>query len=104
MRYDSPEYKNYINSQRWKDKCELYWLAKGRWCRACVTKTGPLHIHHLTYEHLGFEPLRDLIGLCYACHRQVHALHRRGGRRETIRVVTLRFIREKQLDRLRKRR
>lgn len=25
-------------------------------------------VHHLTYEHIGNEPLEDLQGLCRACH------------------------------------
>jgi len=79
-----PEYTKYIRSDAWKAKCKLYWLKNGAWCKACG-RTDHLHVHHMTYDHLRREPLTDLVGLCYACHREVHKLHRMGGRRVDLR-------------------
>lgn len=104
MDYNDPLYKSYINGPRWKLKCNQYWQAKGRWCKACLAKNKPLHVHHMSYDNLTAEPLTDLVGLCYDCHREVHARHRASGRRKNLRVVTLEYIREQTLDRLRKRR
>jgi predicted HNH restriction endonuclease len=69
-----------------------------------LSKIKPLHVHHMSYDHFTREPLTDLIGLCYDCHREVHRIHRAGGRQQNLRVVTLEFVRNKALDRLRKRR
>lgn len=101
MTYFKPDYVRYIRSDAWKYKCELYWLKYGRWCKACK-KTDRLHVHHMTYDHFKREPLTDLVGLCYACHREVHRLHRAGGRRVDLRTITLEFIRTKQLVKARR--
>jgi hypothetical protein len=101
MNYNDPQYKAYIKSDRWKIKCENYWLSKGRWCKACKSQQN-LQVHHLSYANFMLEPLSDLVGLCGPCHRAVHSLHRRAGRREDIRTVTMRYINQKALDRLRR--
>jgi predicted HNH restriction endonuclease len=49
-------------------------------------------VHHMSYDHLGNEPLADLMGLCSACHREVHKNHRATGRHKDLRQVTLEFI------------
>jgi hypothetical protein len=104
MNYNDPIYKSYITSPRWKLKCQQYWEAKGRWCKACKASNKPLHVHHMTYDHFTMEPLTDLMGLCYDCHKEVHKRHRAGGRQKNLRDITLEYVREKTLDRLRKRR
>ena len=38
------------------------------------------HVHHLTYSHLGDEPLFDLIAVCKPCHERIHP-HMVGGDR-----------------------
>lgn len=103
MNYNDPFYKAYIASPRWQMKCQQYWDAKGRWCRACKATTKALHVHHLTYDNFMAEPLTDLMGLCYDCHREVHRRHRAGGRQRDLRTVTLEYVREKILERLRRR-
>jgi hypothetical protein len=44
-------------------------------CERCYSKRGELHIHHLTYDHLGSELHfdQDLVCLCQSCHRTVHS-------------------------------
>jgi 5-methylcytosine-specific restriction endonuclease McrA len=88
-----PFYLRYIKSDAWKLKCEVYWAKNGRWCKACKTTRGPLMVHHMTYDHLGREPMADLMGLCQNCHREVHAAHRATGRRKDVRAVTMEFVR-----------
>ena len=34
--------------------------------------------HHRTYARFGQERLRDLMGVCHACHRAIHGRVRRG--------------------------
>lgn len=99
-----PEYNQYVKSERWALKREIYFAKKGKWCKACLTRTGPIALHHMSYVNFGREPISDLIGLCHKCHREVHSIHRRNGRREDLRAVTLEYVRAKTLDRLRKRR
>jgi 5-methylcytosine-specific restriction endonuclease McrA len=88
-------YHKFIKSERWKAVCEVYWRRKGRFCQACGA-TQNLHVHHMTYDRFGGrEALSDLMGLCYTCHREVHALHKRGGRKD-LRVVTLQYVLNKR--------
>jgi hypothetical protein len=47
-------------------------------CETCGAQRCELHVHHLTYENLGHEPLSDLKVLCLHCHDKVH------GRKEKI--------------------
>lgn len=103
MDYNDPFYKAYIAGPRWKAKCDQYWEAKGRWCKACKATNKALHVHHMSYDNFTYEPLTDLMGLCYDCHREVHKRHRASGRTKNLRAVTLEYVREKTLERLRRR-
>jgi 5-methylcytosine-specific restriction endonuclease McrA len=84
-------YRAYINSPKWKAKTALYVSRYGRKCQACGSLKKGLHIHHMSYDNFGNEPLSDLIGLCYPCHREVHRLHRKNGRKH-LRMITLRYV------------
>jgi len=44
--------------------CGLSEEISGDWLR--------FHVHHLTYEHLGYEKDSDLVLLCAPCHHLVH--------------------------------
>jgi hypothetical protein len=69
----SPEYRHYIGSARWRHKCRRYYFWYGRTCKwpGCHARSAALH--HLTYRHLGWERMRELAGLCRPHHRQIHA-------------------------------
>lgn len=99
--YHGPEYHKYIESERWKTKCSVYWKVAGRYCRACGS-TKNLHVHHMSYDNFGQEPVADLAGLCHTCHLEVHRLHRAGGRKD-LRVVTMEFIRNKRRSQAKRR-
>lgn len=97
----SKDYKTYLKSFQWRLKCTIYWDAFGKFCQACKTTKGPLQVHHMSYEHFRNEPLSDLMGLCYDCHREVHRLHRQLGRKVSLREVTLKYQQDKRLEILR---
>lgn len=66
-------YKDYLQSEHWKDKRENAHKARGfRFgCIVCNKKT--YDIHHLTYECLGKENIsRHLIPLCRTHHEEFH--------------------------------
>lgn len=86
------EYHKYIKSQRWEAKCEVYWRKFGRYCKACKS-TRNLQVHHMSYDNFGHEAMADLVGLCVLCHRMVHTLHRKGGRKD-LKMVTLLYIKK----------
>ena len=68
---ESVDYKEYIKSAAWHQK-RLARLKKDKYtCQKCGD-TESLEVHHLTYAHLGDEPMEDLICLCRACHQKVH--------------------------------
>ena len=72
-------YELFIVSAEWRDIRVRLWAEQGRFCAACGN-TEDLHVHHMTYARLGGnELLSDLVGLCAACHSDVHDLHRAEG-------------------------
>lgn len=94
----SKRYKDYINSDRWKAKVAAYWQRNGKYCKACGA-TKNLHVHHMTYERFGGgEYMSDLMGLCHKCHRDVHTLDRKTGRRN-LRAATFAIIEREQQKR-----
>lgn len=64
-------YRNYISSDAWKQKRLERLEHDGRECSECGN-TKHLQVHHLTYERLGNELLRDLLTLCDTCHSRLH--------------------------------
>ncbi len=64
-------YDDYLDSDVWHGKVKLVILRCGNVCEAC--RLEPVeHIHHLTYAHVGAEPLFDLVGVCGDCHSSLH--------------------------------
>lgn len=73
-------YRLYLLSEKWRRTRERR-LAMDRWqCQArmdgCLRKAS--EVHHLTYDHLGDEPLFDLISVCPECHRRISAMDSAG--------------------------
>jgi 5-methylcytosine-specific restriction endonuclease McrA len=70
-------YRDYINSQAWRDKRQKYWQSNlEKDCYCCGTSRRPgMHLHHRTYKNLGAERLMDLVPVCPDCHDEIHRLH-----------------------------
>ena len=70
------EYRNYLNSAKWRGKA-LARLRKDNFtCRGCGTRGGLsnfLEIHHLSYDRVGDEDVDwDLVTCCKYCHTIIH--------------------------------
>lgn len=91
----SDSYTSYILSDRWKIKRQSYFGRNGRICQACGSRSN-LVVHHLSYTNFMNEPLSDLLGVCQSCHREIHRLHRKSGRKD-LRVVSLEYVRTRRL-------
>jgi len=64
-------YTQYLQSDIWQGKRNLVFRRAGRVCEACGI-TMATNIHHLTYAHVGAEPLFDLAAVCQSCHDEIH--------------------------------
>lgn len=64
-------YKDYINSEFWKNKRDWILESKGRKCEKCGGNFW-LQVHHLSYENVGNEGKDDVIILCAYCHWRIH--------------------------------
>jgi len=64
------EYKEYINSSKWKLKRKQKLAQAGERCGMCgISKwSSKIDVHHRTYDHFKNEPMEDLEVLCPACH------------------------------------
>jgi hypothetical protein len=67
-------YNGYLQTSKWKTK-RRFVLSRDPLCQACLTHPST-EAHHLTYKHVGEEPLFDLIGVCKACHKKITQLDR----------------------------
>lgn len=67
-------YESHLESQAWRSIRAAVIARSGGKCEGC--KTAPVaHVHHLSYENLGNEPLTDLEALCRPCHAARHPSH-----------------------------
>ncbi len=69
------KYLEYLKSDKWQEVRKAKAKEQNYTCERChkVIKKG-FHIHHKTYEHLGNEPLSDLMFLCEDCHKEIHKI------------------------------
>jgi 5-methylcytosine-specific restriction endonuclease McrA len=66
-------YRDYLKSEEWQRK-RRHVLARGdNRCKICGVTSG-LDVHHLTYEHRGYESADELVVLCHRCHGAAHEL------------------------------
>lgn len=74
----SVSFVEYRQSVRWRRRREAFRASTPDVCGLCGLAdaesdfTVRFHVHHLTYEHLGYELDEDLILLCAPCHNLVH--------------------------------
>lgn len=75
-------YKEYIQSWRWKERAEQMKAKAGYRCQVCHVSgyARTLHVHHNNYSHLGNELETDLIVLCADCHKMFYDSGARTGR------------------------
>ena len=64
------KYKEYLLSDKWKDKASLIKDTFGE-CVVCGNKKN-LDTHHKNYENIYNEKLDDLTCLCNKCHSKIH--------------------------------
>lgn len=67
-------YSRHLHSQKWRSFKAYIISKRGAICERCGASGHDrrLHLHHLTYERLGFEAEADVKLLCRACHTQMH--------------------------------
>jgi hypothetical protein len=63
-------YDAYLQTPKWKAKSRRI-LQRDPICQACLMRPS-VQAHHLSYKHVGDEPLFDLVGVCLECHRKLH--------------------------------
>lgn len=72
-------YDGYLQSTAWERKRDLVLRRDDYRCQANVDERcarTASQVHHLTYAHLGQEPLFDLIAVCTPCHGAITAMDR----------------------------
>lgn len=73
-------YNDYLRSPAWRAKAEAVIRRAGGVCEACGTARAT-QAHHVTYRHVGAEPLFDLRAVCRPCHERITEMDRRPGER-----------------------
>lgn len=68
----SMPYKEYLQTDHWKNTRKKAQERANYRCQLCNTKKQTLHVHHRTYERRGQEYASDLIVLCANCHETFH--------------------------------
>ena len=70
----------HLKSQKWKNLRNKRLIKDNYACVVCskngtVNLNDRLECHHLSYENLGKEPLKDLRMVCRSHHQQIHDKH-----------------------------
>lgn len=64
-------YSKYIRSPAWRALRRQVVNRCGNTCERCH-QWPVVNVHHLSYERLGSEDLKDLQGVCLKCHQEIH--------------------------------
>ena len=65
-------YRAYLDSAAWQAKRQAV-LRRDEWiCQGCLERPA-CDVHHLTYKHLEYEFLFELVSVCRACHDRWHS-------------------------------
>lgn len=72
-------YTRYLESDEWKQRRIKVLTRDGHICQAQLECDGATatQVHHLTYAHVGNEPLFDLRSVCTACHETITEMDRK---------------------------
>lgn len=65
------KYREYLLSEAWKKKRERRLKKCNGICEYCHVSPA-VHVHHITYKRVFKEWLKDLRGICIACHKKKH--------------------------------
>lgn len=65
-------YASYLRSEHWRETRADALDRADHKCESCGDSSGPLQVHHLTYERVGEEKPDDLQVLCRSCHAAEH--------------------------------
>lgn len=71
MKNRTIEYERYLLSTDWKITRAIAKARAGNRCEKCGA-SGPLQVHHVSYDRLGHEWQDDLSVLCGKCHVEAH--------------------------------
>ena len=70
-------YVDYLRSYDWKERRGKVLRRDGYMCQSCLNAPAT-QVHHLTYKHLGNEPLFELVSVCKPCHDKITDMDRNG--------------------------
>jgi len=70
------EYLAYLRTPQWQSKRRKVLERDNYLCQSCM-EAPATQVHHLSYEHLGDEPLFELVAVCTPCHERITAMDRR---------------------------
>lgn len=65
-------YNTYLQTTEWHAIRDKVLKRCNNWCEGCDRRPA-VHVHHLTYDHVGNELLFELVGVCQFCHDRIHA-------------------------------
>lgn len=68
-------YLDYLRSDVWSMRRQAVFRRAHGICEACGMAAAT-EVHHLTYNHVGREPLFELVAVCTECHEQITAWDR----------------------------
>lgn len=60
-------YREYLQSKEWRKRRFAKLEEVAHRCQYCG-ESDQLSVHHLNYDHLGYEDTKELIVLCPSCH------------------------------------
>lgn len=80
---DRPKYNNeirkdnyalYLKSASWGFFRRHVLNIRGEKCQLCG-REDKIEVHHMTYNRIGNEDIRDVLVVCHSCHEYVHSKH-----------------------------
>ena len=71
------DYVKHLMSEKWKQTKLTRLLIDDFKCQQCnkpiTAETS--HCHHITYQNLGDEGMKDVVSVCPQCHNKIHEFH-----------------------------
>jgi ribosomal protein S14 len=64
-------YYGYLESEMWRRKREFILKRSENKCERCGDNAK--HVHHKTYDRVGYEQPEDLMAVCLSCHGKEHS-------------------------------